>query len=80
MSCILYSVGVLVKSTELTGVFQNHIVLYNPPLHFKIFLGEFLGGPVARAPLPLQGARVQSLVGELRSHMRQGTAKKKKKY
>ena len=28
-----------------------------------------------RLSLPIQGARVQSLVGELRSHMLQGSAK-----
>ena len=31
----------------------------------KVLLGEFPGGP----GVPLQGAQVQSLVGELRSHM-----------
>ena len=34
----------------------------------------------SHSALPLQGARVQSLVGELRSHMLCGVAKKKKKW
>ena len=36
-------------------------------------------GPVVKTLLPLQGARVQSLVRELRSHMPSSVAKKKKK-
>ena len=40
---------------------------------------DFAGGPVVRTPLPLQGAWVQSLVGELKSLMLCGVAKKKKK-
>ena len=42
-----------------------------------------MGLPLAtqglEAALPLQGARVQSLVGELRSHMAHSMAQKKKK-
>ena len=30
---------------------------------------DFPGGPVVKNPLPMQGTRVRSLVGELRSHM-----------
>ena len=38
---------------------------------------DFAGGPVAKTlPFPYQGARVPFLVGELRPHMPQGTAKK----
>ena len=39
---------------------------------------DFPGVPVVKTELPLQGARVRSLVGELRSHMPQGVAKKSK--
>ena len=38
---------------------------------------DFPGGPVVRlSELPMQGAHVQSLVGDLRSHMQNGVAKK----
>ena len=37
------------------------------------------GGPVVRTPLSLPRAWILSLVGELRSHMPQDIAKKKKK-
>ena len=40
---------------------------------------DFPGGPVAKAVLPLQGPRVQSLVGELGSHMPGSTATRNKK-
>ena len=40
--------------------------------------GEFAGGPVVRTLLSLLRARVQSLVGELRSHNPHGVAKKYK--
>ena len=41
---------------------------------------DFPGGPVVKTLLiPLQGARVQSLVKELRFCMPRGAAKKKKK-
>ena len=41
---------------------------------------EFSGGAVVRAPLlPLQGVGVQSLVGELRSHLTRSEAKEVKK-
>ena len=39
--------------------------------------GDFPGGPVVKTALPLQGAQVRSLVGELGSHMPRSTAKKK---
>ena len=43
-------------------------------------LWDFPGGPVVKGSmLPLQGARVRSLVGELRSYVLCGTAKNKKK-
>ena len=43
-------------------------------------LGDFPGSPVVDSELPIQGARVQSLVRELRSHMLQcGQGKKKKR-
>ena len=38
---------------------------------------DFPGGPVVDSALPLHGARVSSLVGELRSHIPRGRAKKK---
>ena len=41
--------------------------------------GDFPGGPVVESSLPMQWAWVRSLVGELRSHMLWGMAKKKKK-
>ena len=37
---------------------------------------DFPSGPVVKTVLPLQGAQVRSLVGELRSHMLRGAAKK----
>ena len=42
---------------------------------------DFCGGLVVKTVLPLQGARIPSLVpvGELRSHMPHGVAKKRKK-
>ena len=40
---------------------------------------DFLGGPVVKTVLPMHGAKVQSLVEELRSHMPRGMAKRKKK-
>ena len=36
------------------------------------------GGPVVKTVLPVQGAQVQPLVGELRSLMSQGVAKQRK--
>ena len=42
--------------------------------------GEFPGGPVVKAELPLQGTWVQFLVSELRSHMLCGMAKRKKEF
>jgi len=42
--------------------------------------GKFPGGPVARTlVLSLMNARVQSLVGELKSHKLRGMVKKEKK-
>ena len=41
--------------------------------------GGFPGGPVVKTAFPLQGAWVQSLVRELRSHMLIHCKKKKKK-
>ena len=40
---------------------------------------DFPGSPVVKTALPLHGARVRYLVGELRSGMPRGMAKKKKK-
>ena len=42
--------------------------------------GEFPGGPVVKAELPLPGTWVQFLVSELRSHMLCGMAKRKKEF
>ena len=40
---------------------------------------DFPGGPAVKAGLPVQGARIQSLVRELRSYVPHGMAKKKKR-
>ena len=40
---------------------------------------DFLGGPAVQTVLPMQGVQVQSLVGELRSHIAHAVTKKKKK-
>ena len=42
----------------------------------SIILGDLPGSPMVKTQLPMQGARVQSLVRELRSHKPCGTAKK----
>ena len=42
----------------------------------KAHILELPGGPVVKMVVPLQGARVQSLVGELEYHMLCGVAKK----
>ena len=41
--------------------------------------GDFPSNPEVKTTLPMQGARVRSLVRELRSHILYGVAKKKKK-
>ena len=44
---------------------------------FKMHTGDFVGGPVVKT-LPsnaMQGAQVQSLIGELRSYMLQSVAR-----
>ena len=52
-----------------------HLALASWP-HKTTSSWDFPGSPVAKTPaLPLQGARVQSLVGELRSSMPRRTAK-----
>ena len=38
---------------------------------------DFLGSPVVDSTLPVQGEKVRSLVGELRSRLLHGEAKKK---
>ena len=50
-------------------------------LLFKINNQEFSGDPIIRTPclLPLQGARVPPLVGELRSYKPRGAAKSNNK-
>ena len=40
--------------------------------HLKTLFGDFPGGPLAKASLPPQGMRIQSLVGEVGSHMPHG--------
>ena len=45
----------------------------------KEALGTFLAVQWLRLYLPMQGVRVQSMVGELRSHMPLGVALKKRK-
>ena len=42
------------------------------------YMVDFPGGPVVDSVLPLQGARVRSLVGDLRSCMLRGMANMKK--
>ena len=54
--------------------------MYHNHKYPKQISGEFPGGPGGQhSALLLQGAQVLSLVGELRSHMPHGVAKKKKK-
>ena len=48
-------------------------------LCFKTALRNFPGYPVVKTLLPIQGAQVQFLAGELRSHMPHSAAKIKKK-
>ena len=40
--------------------------------------GDFPGGPVVNPALPMQGGQVRTMVGEIRSHMLCGSAKKKR--
>ena len=40
---------------------------------------DFPGGPVVKTELPMQEAQVRFLLRELRTHMLNGMAKKKKK-
>ena len=64
----------------LTSVPDHHRPLSLQSKHLRTVLGEFPGGPVVKGSvLPLHGAQVRSLVGELRSHMLPGTAKIKKR-
>ena len=44
----------------------------------KRVFGDFPGGAVVNTALPLLGALVQSLVGELRSHKLHGEAQRRK--
>ena len=44
-----------------------------------MFTRDFSGSLVVKTLLPLQGAQVQTLVGEQRSHILNNAAKKKKK-
>ena len=44
-----------------------------------MFTRDFSGSLVVKTLLPLQGAQVQTLVGEQRSHILHNAAKKKKK-
>ena len=53
--------------------------LFDLENHNSIILEEGNSQAVVRTMLPLQGAWVESLVGELRSHMPRGTAKKNPK-
>ena len=48
------------------NAFLDSIALY---FYFKILFWDFPGGPVVKNLLAIQGTPVQSLVGELRSHM-----------
>ena len=56
--------------------FSDHSQPIDRSSHFKILYGGFLGGPVVKTLLAMQGIWVQSLVGELRSHMLHGVAKR----
>ena len=47
--------------------------------YFKNDFWDFPGGPVVKTALPLQGPRVQSLVGELKSYMPWGQKTKQNK-
>ena len=84
--CIWIDVGIQILSLQVENPvvavpFVGEIVL--SPLNglgtlFKNQLArEFPGGPVVKTPRSqCSGAQVQSLVGELRSHMLHGVAKK----
>ena len=60
------------------GVSQAGMCTRPPGVLLKCGSWDFPRGPVAVPTLPTQGARVQSLVRELRSHMPHHVAKKKK--
>ena len=55
-------------------------MIIKPKLHHqcdsKKFFKDLLGGPMAKAVLPMKGECVPSLVEELRSHMPCGMANK----
>ena len=55
------------------------LVLFRKYQTLKKNIRDFPGSPEVDSALPLQGARVPSLVGELRSCMPRGTAVKKKR-
>ena len=60
----LESSRVLTEQARVNGVAKSWTQLSN-----TLKGRDILGGPVVKTVLPLQGAQVQSLVRELKSHM-----------
>ena len=75
--------GTKARASLEVWIFKNVRVwpqcLFDLENHNSIILEEGNSQAVVRTMLPLQGAWVESLVGELRSHMPRGTAKKNPK-
>ena len=75
--------GTKTRANLEVWIFKNVRVwpqcLFDLDNHNSIILEEGNSQAMVRTMLPRQGAWVGSLVGELRSHMPRGTAKKKKK-
>ena len=63
-------------SREIFGRAFKSLIIPNPRKNADKGLP---GGPVVKARLPTKGARIQSLVRELRSYVPHGMTKKKKK-
>ena len=61
----------LLEGTKVEpSILPNGILKFSfPKADLKAVMGDFPGGPVVRICLPVQGTQVQSLVGDLRSHM-----------
>ena len=57
-----------------------HVFFFNKNLKINFFKkrGDLPGSPMVKILFPVQGMQVQSLVGELRSHMSYGVAKRLK--
>ena len=70
---MICKVGMSFTSSNINSQYSWGVTLKKK----KKSYGEFPGSPVVRTLLPLKGAQIQSLVGELRSHMLGGVDKKK---